>query len=198
MRAIATIIATIGLVALVSAPAHAYGPWIGPEQAIERSWGGYHGWQGKGYPHHARRHHVPRQARHGRSYSHRSYSGLPGPCYVARRQGGPCGCVAMGHIFGRYDHVLNGMNLWLARTWLGFPRTSPAPGMAAVWGAHHVEAIVATNGDGTITTSGPYGNRRVRIGSVTIVNPHGGYAGHRESRHYASRHRRHQHFARAW
>ena len=181
-------------------PAHAaLSPWIGPERASGASYGSITPW-GRHYTrHHAYAHQRSRQSR----YRHRQYQtarhGLPGPCYLAARQGGPCGCVAQGHIFGRFDRLLNGMNLWLARTWLGFPRTSPAPGMAAVWGIHHVEAIVATNGDGTITTSGPYGQRRVRTVSVTIVDPHGGYVGGREGRrHYVyRRHWHHRHYARA-
>ena len=146
--------------------------------------------------HHGYAHQRARHGHYGRSYNHGT---LPGPCYLAARQGGPCGCLAMGKILGRYDHVLHGMNLWMANSWLGFPRTSPRPGTAAVWPGRHVEAVVAVNGDGTITTSGPYGNRRVRLGSVVIVDPHGSYTSHHYARqHYASRHWRHWRYARAW
>ncbi len=176
---------------LAATPAYAYGnfevpsTYSAPSWAVQARYRPFTGYEPR-HRRHVRAHYRRSYAHYGRSYSR----ALPSPCYLAARQGGPCGCVAMGHIFGRYDHVLNGMNLWLARTWLGFPRTSPRPGTAAVWGTHHVEAIISNNGDGTITTSGPYGNRRVRIASVAIVDPHGGYASHHEGRH--------RHYARAW
>ena len=106
-------------------------------------------------------------------------------CRIARSQGGPCGCVAEEKIFGTSAHVLNGLNLWMARTWLAFPRATPAPGMAAVWGTHHVEAVVAVNGN-TVTTDGPYGRRNVSLAAVRIVDPHGGsrYVSRETSHHY--------------
>lgn len=122
------------------------------------------------------RHHV-HHYRHVSHVWHHHYAfrvGLPGPCYVAARMGGPCGCTAESKIFGTTEHVLNGVNLWLAREWHRFPLGAPEAGNAAIWGNYHVEAIVANNGDGTITTDGPYGQRRVRISSVSIVNPRGG------------------------
>jgi hypothetical protein len=206
-------VTTAGLAAAGTSPAAAYGAWQGPDFVVSV----YPTWvQPQAHHRHAAGRHrashksskiaghakvVRRRAEvpHGNLYRYRGGGALPGPCYLARRQGGSCGCVAMGHIFGRYDHVLNGMNLWLARTWLGFPRSSPKPGTAAVWGTHHVEAVVADNGDGTITTSGPYGNRRVKIASVAIVDPRGGYVGHREGHsRYAYRHWQHRRYARAW
>src|SRR5208282_4580927 len=114
--------------------------WSAPSWASYQRWKPYTGYEPYRHRRHAKAHQRFRQARYeARQTSHGG--SLPGPCYLARRQGGPCGCVAMGHIFGRYDHVLNGMNLWLARTWLGFPRTSPRAGTAAVWGTRHVEAV---------------------------------------------------------
>ena len=77
------------------------------------------------------------------------------------------------------------MNLWMARAWLAFPRAAPAPGTAAVWGTHHVEVVVAVNGN-TVTTDGPYGRRTVSIAAVRIVDPHGGgsYASRETSHRY--------------
>jgi hypothetical protein len=125
---------------------------------------------GRHFTQHRHYHHTSRARHH---YAYRVT--LPGPCYVAARMGGPCGCTAESKIFGTTEHVLNGMNLWLAREWHRFPRSlSPQPGDAAIWGNYHVEAIIANNGDGTVTTDGPYGQRRVRISSVSIVNPRGG------------------------
>lgn len=119
------------------------------------------------------RHHGRHHTRHHHYAHHWAYHGLSGACRQAAAMGGPCGCVAEELIFGRSDHVLGGRNLWLAQAWLGFPRSAPGPGKAAVWPHRHVEAVVRTNGDGTITTNGPYGMRRVRLASVVIVNPHG-------------------------
>ena len=194
---IATVLAAIGLMALTT-QAHAYPGWSGPEwQPSGLSQSHRYAYSRRAATHH--RHYA--RAHYGRSYGHHGGS-LPGPCYLARRQGGPCGCVAEGKIFGRFDHVLNGINHWLANAWLGYPRTSPRPGTAAVWRGHsHVEAVISNNGDGTVTTDGPYGQRRVRIASVVIVDPHGGYVGHREgSRRYARRHYGHHYrrYARAW
>jgi len=122
-------------------------------------------------------------------------SSLSQACRSAAAQGGPCGCMAEERIFGTSAHVLNGLNLWMARTWLAFPRATPTPGMAAVWGTHHVEAVVAASGN-TVTTEGPYGRRTVSLAAVKIVDPHGGtrYASRdagaapHHYRHYASRH----------
>jgi hypothetical protein len=173
-------------------PAFAYGSfdpssaWSAPQWASYQRWKPYTGYEPYRHRRYTHAYQRPRHAHRGRHVAHvvgiRTSGSLPGPCYLARRQGGPCGCVAEGIIFGRYDHVLNGMNLWLANAWLGFPRATPGPGTAAVWPGRHVEAVVANNGDGTVTTSGPYGQRRVRISSVVFVDPHGGYAGHREAR----------------
>ncbi len=144
-----------------------------------------------GYAHQRARH-----RHYGRSYGHGS---LPGPCYEAARKGGPCGCTAESIIFGTTAHVLNGLNLWLARTWHVFETASPSPGMAAIWGNHHVEAIVSNVHNGHFTTSGPYGYREVRVGSVRVVNPHGGHvASYARHRHRYAYRRRHWRYARAW
>jgi hypothetical protein len=178
------------LVALFVTPAHAYpGSWT-PQFPLETGYSS-HTPRDRHFTRH--RHIAHQRARH----RHYGYSGgLSGACQSARRQGGPCGCVAQEKIFGLSARLLNGINLWLARSWLGFPRTSPAAGMAAVWPGRHVEAVASVNGDGTVTTDGPYGLRRVRIGSVVFVNPHGSYAGYREGhRRYVYRHRRYRHYA---
>lgn len=53
-----------------------------------------------------------------------------------------CGCGAAVRIFG---HSVR--ELWLAANWFKFPRTSPAPGMAAVR-RHHVFVLEADLGGG--------------------------------------------------
>ena len=75
--------------------------------------------------------------------------GLPGPCQQAARMGGPCGCWAEYTLFGRLEHVVGKMNMWLAADWLRFPRASSvADANAAVYlsrsgHAYHVAPIVA-------------------------------------------------------
>jgi hypothetical protein len=76
-------------------------------------------------------------------------TGLPAPCRQAARMGGPCGCWAAYTLFGRLEHVVNGINLWLASDWLRFPRASSvSDANAAVYlgrggRAYHVAPIVA-------------------------------------------------------
>jgi hypothetical protein len=181
----ATVIAATAFLALTT-QANAYGPWMGPDMASERSYspyGAHRDWEGKSHRHHAKAQQRPRHWRYGAirrvHVAHSRHGGsIPGPCYVAARMGGPCGCTAESIIFGTTAHVLNGLNLWLARTWHVFETASPAPGMAAIWGNRHVEAIVSNVHGGYFTTSGPYGRREVRVGSVRVINPHG-YAARR-------------------
>lgn len=84
-----------------------------------------------------------------------------------------CGCGAAVHVFGRPAR-----ELWLAANWFKFPRTSPAPGMAAVR-RHHV-FVLEQHIEGNIwlaydANSGRGLTRRHArsISGFTIVNPHG-------------------------
>ena len=76
-------------------------------------------------------------------------AGLPGPCRQAARMGGPCGCWAEYTLFGRLEHVVHGVNMWLAADWLRFRRVSSVgEANAAVYlsrrgHAYHVAPIVA-------------------------------------------------------
>jgi hypothetical protein len=121
---------------------------------------------------------------------------LSSECWRARSLGGPCGCVASEHIFG---HSVR--DLWKASSWYRFPRTSPHPGAVAIWGARHVEAVVAVSAS-TVTTDGPYGLRQTPIGRLVFVDPRSGpsvevhLAGRHDRHHYASRHYRH--YASEW
>ena len=77
---------------------------------------------------------------------------------------------------GRLDHVWRGINLWLADDWLRFPRTTPAPGTAAVWPHRHVAPVIAVHNDRTgrpvaITTRETWGVRRVSLAGLVIVQP---------------------------
>jgi hypothetical protein len=147
-----------------------------PSQARHRHHHYYSGHYGRYLAQHYRNH---ERRRYAWRHRHRHYDntppvahrGLSRPCQIARSMGGPCGCVAEEIIFGRSDHVLNGFNLWLANEWLRFPRALPRAGTAAVWPGRHVEAVVAVNGNGSVTTNGPYGLRRVSLSRVVIVDP---------------------------
>lgn len=87
------------------------------------------------------------------------------PCVIAARMGGPCGCFASILTFG---HSVR--DLWLARNWYRFPRTSPHAGSVAVR-PHHVAVVVANNGDGTVTIHDSWAVHRVRIAGLTFVEP---------------------------
>ena len=93
---------------------------------------------------------------------------LSSECWRARSLGGPCGCVASEHIFG---HSVR--DLWKASSGYRFPRTAPHPGAVAIWGARHVEAVVAVSAS-TVTTDGPYGLRQTPIGRLVFVDPRSG------------------------
>ena len=181
MTKLAAILAILGLTAF-TLPAQAY--WtsdlaIGQAaHASKQHWGTH-------TANYARTHRM-RYAGYG--------NGLSQACRQAASMGGPCGCVAAEKLLGTSAHVVNGVNVWLANGWLAFPRTSPAPGTAAVWPGRHVEAVVAVNGDGTVTTDGPYGTRRVRIGSVVFVDPHGAARTRYAAVSYRHRYR-HRHYA---
>jgi len=93
---------------------------------------------------------------------------LDGSCRTAARMGGPCGCWAAEHFFGSPIR-----ELWLAANWLKFPRTSPAPGTAAIWpNHHHVAPVVGVNGDGTVIVRDSWGTHPVRMAGLTFVSPH--------------------------
>ena len=94
---------------------------------------------------------------------------LPAPCRQAARLGGPCGCWASIHFFGRSVR-----ELWPVSAWLSlFPRTSPRPGVAAIWAGRHVAPVIADNGDGTVTVADSWGTHRVSARGLIFVDPYG-------------------------
>ena len=93
---------------------------------------------------------------------------LPAPCRQAARLGGPCGCWASIHFFG---HSVR--ELWPVSAWLLFPRTSPRPGVAAIWPGRHVAPVIADNGDGTVTVADSWATHAVRARGLIFVDPHG-------------------------
>jgi len=87
-----------------------------------------------------------------------------------------CGCGASLRVFGRIVPALN-----LASNWLRFPRTLPAPGMAAVR-RHHVmvlEAPGARPGSWIVfdANSGRHLTRlhERSLRGFVVVNPRGGF-----------------------
>ena len=83
-----------------------------------------------------------------------------------------CGCGSSLYVFGRIIPALN-----LAANWFRFPRTMPAPGMAAVR-RHHVMILEApTSRPGIWIVHDPNGGRHLTwrharsIAGFVIVNP---------------------------
>ena len=86
-----------------------------------------------------------------------------------------CGCEASLYVFGEIRPKLN-----VARNWRAmFPRTTPAPGMAAVR-THHVMVLMShVGGDRWLVHDGNFGHvTRDHVRSIrgyTIVDPHRGH-----------------------
>ena len=84
-----------------------------------------------------------------------------------------CGCGAAVKVFGQPRR-----DLWLARAWYLFPRTSPASGMVAVR-RHHVFVLLShVSGSTWLVWDANSGGRKTRvhhrsIAGWAIVNPHG-------------------------
>ena len=109
---------------------------------------------------------------HRRYYSY-SYANLDAACTRAAHEGGPCGCWAEEHFFGRSDHVLNGWNPWLADEWRRvFPHVRCAPGTAAVYPGRHVVPVSACSPDGTtFTAEDSWGSHEASARGVVFVQP---------------------------
>jgi len=87
-----------------------------------------------------------------------------------------CGCEASLFLFGRIIPELN-----LASNWRRFPRTSPAPGMAAVRSGHVMILQHQVEGNVWSVHDGNSGNHLTRehsrsIAGYTIVNPRSAFA----------------------
>jgi hypothetical protein len=139
--------------------------------------------EARGYRHHHHYsyHHVRRHVAH-RSRAHRRYArldanGNSGSVIGGRPAGCPhasCGCVASLYIFGRIIPDLN-----LAANWIRkFPRTAPAPRMAAARN-HHVMILMShAGGSDWLVHDGNSGHGLTRehvrsIAGYVIVNPNG-------------------------
>jgi hypothetical protein len=97
---------------------------------------------------------------------------LSEPCRQAARMGGPCGCHAEEYFFHRSEHVVNGINLWLADEWRhAFRHVQCAAGTAAVWPGRHVAPVVSCDGGGRMTVADSWGTHEASIRGVVFVQP---------------------------
>lgn len=86
-----------------------------------------------------------------------------------------CGCEASLYVFGKIRRELNA-----ARNWrIMFPRTAPAPGMAAVR-AHHVMILMShVDGKNWLVHDGNFNHQTVEhvmsIRGYTVVDPRGSH-----------------------
>ena len=124
-------------------------------------------------PAYARKHHARQHYRVSYDEGH-IIGGRPVGCPHAF-----CGCSASLYVFGKIVAELNLASNWIRK----FPRTSPAPGMAAAR-SHHVMILMShVSGYDWLVYDGNSGGHLTRehvrsISGYTIVNPHGGrYAG---------------------
>jgi hypothetical protein len=89
-----------------------------------------------------------------------------------------CGCAASIKLFGKIRADLNLASNWLRK----FPRTSPAPMMAAARRGHVMVLLEHVGGDKWLTFDGNSGKglTRIHVRSIrgfAVVNPHGSFAG---------------------
>jgi len=107
-----------------------------------------------------------------------------GGALVSRRpQGCPhafCGCEASLYIFGKIRPELNLASNWIRK----FPRTSPAPGMAAARSGHVMVLMSHVEGNNWLVHDGNSGGGLTRehvrsISGYVIVNPRGSFAENR-------------------
>ena len=85
-----------------------------------------------------------------------------------------CGCEASLYLFGEMREGLNLAYNWVRK----FPRTAPAPGMAAARSGHVMVLISHANGDEWLVHDGNSGGGLTRqhvrsIRGYTVVDPHG-------------------------
>jgi hypothetical protein len=128
------------------------------------------------FPAQARHHHR----HHHYHYHHRHIDRMPidanGNGVIGGRHAGDphafCGAEAARYIFG-----VTKRDLWRAANWLKFPRTSPAPGMAAARNHHVMVLISHVGGSEWLVHDGNSGGHLTRehvrsIRRYTVVNPH--------------------------
>ena len=103
--------------------------------------------EARGYRHHHHyayqyvRHHVAHRSHGRRHYARLDANGNSGSVISGRPAGCPhafCGCEASRYLFGRIIPSLNLASNWIRK----FPRTAPAPRMAAARN-HHVMILIS-------------------------------------------------------
>lgn len=117
----------------------------------------------------------PRQPESARERHGRAYTWDSGTVVGGRPRGCPhafCGCEASLYKFGRIIPTLNLAYNWIRK----FPRTSPAPGMAAARSGHVMILMSHVDGNNWLVHDGNSGRHKTRehvrsISGYVIVNP---------------------------
>ena len=125
-------------------------------------------------PAYARHHHYRHHPSHRAEITH---GWANGGIIGGRPSGCPyryCGCEASRYVFGKIIPELNLAYNWIRK----FPRTSPAPGMAAARSGHVFILISHVSGNDWMVHDGNSGGHLTRehvrsISGYVIVNPHG-------------------------
>lgn len=120
------------------------------------------------------------QARAARAEANAPVDANGGAVVSHRPQGCPhafCGCEASLYVFGKIRPELNLASNWIRK----FPRTSPAPGMAAARSGHVMVLMSHVEGNNWLVHDGNSGGGATRehirsISGYVIVNPRGSYA----------------------
>jgi len=120
------------------------------------------------------------QARAARVEANVAVDANGGAVVNRRPQGCPnafCGCEASLYLFGKIRPELNLASNWIRK----FPRTSPAPGMAAARSGHVMVLMSHVEGNNWLVHDGNSGGGMTRehvrsIKGYVIVNPRGSYA----------------------
>lgn len=120
------------------------------------------------------------QARGARAEASAVVDANGGAVVNRRPQGCPhafCGCEASLYVFGKIRPELNLASNWIRK----FPRTSPAPGMAAARSGHVMVLMSHVEGNNWLVHDGNSGGGLTRehirsISGYVIVNPRGSYA----------------------
>ena len=121
-----------------------------------------------------------RQARGDGTEANAAVDANGGAVVNRRPQGCPrafCGCEASLYLFGKIRPELNLASNWIRK----FPRTSPAPGMAAARSGHIMVLMSHVEGNNWLVHDGNSGGGLTRehvrsIKGYVIVNPRGSYA----------------------
>ena len=121
-----------------------------------------------------------KQARGARAEANTVVDANGGAVVNRRPQGCPhafCGCEASLYLFGKIRPELNLASNWVRK----FPRTSPAPGMAAARSGHVMVLMSHVEGNNWLVHDGNSGGGLTRehvrsIRGYVIVNPRGSFA----------------------